>query len=83
MVLQDILVFDGVSALAGSCEELERVARMEGWEVTTREGVASLVMRESEDEDEDEGEEEEIEEKKEDSAVVLFKSISEEESEWD
>ena len=54
---------------------------MEGWEVTTREGVASLVMRESEDEDE--GEEEEIEEKKEDSAVVLFKSISEEESEWD
>ena len=81
MVLQDILVFDGVSALAGSCEELERVARMEGWEVTTREGVASLVMRESEDEDE--GDEEEIEEKKEDSAVVLFKSISEEESEWD
>ena len=80
MVLQDILVFDGVSALAGSCEELERVARMEGWEVTTREGVASLVMRESEDEDE--GEEEEIEEKKEDSAVFV-KSISEDESEWD
>ena len=73
-------MFDGVSALAGSCEELERVARMEGWEVTTREGVASLVMRESEDEDE--GEEEEFEETREDSAVFV-KSISEEESEWD
>lgn len=57
--------------------EVERVARLEGWEVNTREGIASLVMRESEDEEA----EEEREGRGEEYSDVLVKPLSEEESE--
>jgi len=44
--LQKILSFDGVSSLTGDCDEVERLARLRGWEVvTSREGEKSLVMQ--------------------------------------
>ena len=77
MLLQKILSFDGVSSLTGDCDEVERLARLRGWEVvTSREGEKSLVMQESEEESE--GEEDEY------NVVLEDKLMSEEEfdEEW-
>ena len=55
LLLQKILSFDGVSSLTGDCEEVERLARLQGWEVvTSTEGEKSLMMQESEEDSEGE-----------------------------
>ena len=77
LLLQKILSFDGVSSLTGDCDEVERLARLRGWEVvTSREGEKSLVMQLSEEESE--GEEDEY------NVVLEDKLMSEEEfdEEW-
>ena len=55
LLLQKVLSFDGVSSLTGDCEEVERLARLQGWEVvTSSEGEKSLMMQESEEDSEGE-----------------------------